>query len=171
MEALALEQAQPEDLQEILTLYQEVVASMRARGLYQWTWGEYPSEPLLTNDIAVGQLYILRQSGLILASVCINREQDERYAPIQWQYPGEAGCFHRLAVSPKAQGQGLGRRMFRAVEDVLISWGCDCLRFDTWSPNAKALALYDSMGTRRAGQVYFEGFDEPYVVFEKPLKK
>ena len=37
----------PTELTDVYALYRTAIADMRARGLEQWMWGEYPSQEIL----------------------------------------------------------------------------------------------------------------------------
>jgi len=73
----------------------------------------------------------------------------------------------RLWVAPSIRGQGLARRLMRAVEDAAAHQGVRTLRLDTNSALPEAVALY-----RRSGWTEIPRFnDDPYpdVFFEKRL--
>lgn len=62
----------PDDLPAIYALYQDVIDDMHARGLYQWTWGQYPAEDLLVEDVRLGRLFQLEEEGrpVVVFAVC-----------------------------------------------------------------------------------------------------
>lgn len=85
-------------------------------------------------------------AGLLVA------EKDDRVAAFCWTraHPNEDGEIYRIAVSPEAQGRGLGRRMILAgFNDLAQRSGSK--RGTLWVDldNKDALALYESLGMRR----------------------
>ena len=159
------------DFQELVNLYHTVADDMNARGLSQWHWGQYPNEDLIRGDLDHQTLYVAREEGRILLAVAIDTTPEEVYQSVNWLFGVKPGSFHRLAVSPQAQGRGLGRKVLPEIFDILRSLGCDCLRCDTHIDNARALHLYESVGMRRSGAVYYpgEGDDKPFPTLEMPL--
>lgn len=168
---MMLTKATMTDYQELLTHYQQVCAFMEESGLKQWHWGQYPAEDIVRADVENGDLYILREEGKLLCAVAVNQKFDVEYADVNWLFGVKPGAFHRLAISPDAQGKGLGRRVMAEILDMLRAMGCDSLRCDTYIDNARALHLYESLGMRRSGEVYFpgEGEGKPYPTLEMPL--
>lgn len=167
---MMLEKAVPQELNEICKVYQDAIAVMHAEGNDQWRWGEYPHEAMLWEDIALGRLYVAHEQDKVIAAVVVDQMQDEQYAKIPWLFGVRPGCFHRLAIAPSQQGKGLGKKLLAEMEELMKSWGCDCLRCDTRIENARALKLYAGAGMRRVGAVHYppdEATDYPCM--EKPL--
>ena len=166
-----LTKAAQADFQELVTLYHTVADDMNAHGLSQWHWGQYPNEGLIQGDLDRQALYVAREEGRILLAVAIDTNPDEVYRSVNWLFGVKPGSFHRLAILPEAQGKGLGRRVMPEIFDILRGLGCDCLRCDTHTDNARALRLYESLGMRRSGAVFFpgEGDDKPFPTLEMPL--
>jgi ribosomal protein S18 acetylase RimI-like enzyme len=54
--------------------------------------------------------------------------------------------IHDLAVSPAARGQGVGRKLLRAVTDEAKTLGCGKVTLEVRSDNARAIGLYQSVG-------------------------
>ncbi len=164
-----LEKATMADFMEACEVYRAACENMEREGLDLWHWGVYPTAEIVEQDIRRGWLYLWREDETVLGVVCINRLQAEEYASIPWAYEGEVGLFHRIAVSPKAQGKGLAQKMLACVEDILRAQSCTVLRGDVYSGNPKALRLYDRMGMRQAGQFRDQWCPEPFVALEKAL--
>ena len=166
-----LTKATQNDFQELVRLYHTVADDMNMRGLSQWRWGQYPNETLIQDDLDRQTLYVAREGKDILLAVAIDTTPEEVYQSVNWLFGVRPGSFHRLAVSPQAQGKGLGRKALPEIFDILRGLGCDCLRCDTHIDNVRALHLYESVGMRRSGAVYYpgEGDDKPFPTLEMPL--
>lgn len=167
---MMLEKALPGDLAAVCALYEAACTAMEAAGLRQWHWGDYPAADIAQADIAAGRLYVARQAGGLACAVAIDTEQEEQYAAIDWLFGVRPGSFHRFAIAPACQGQGLGKRLLGEIESVLRSLGCDSLRCDTCVDNARALALYEGAGMRRVGAVHYPpDMAVDFPCLEKPL--
>ena len=59
-----------------------------------------------------------------------------------------------IALLPEAQGQGIGRALMQALLDYADQWG-QVLRIEltVFIDNARAIALYESLGFRREGRL------------------
>ena len=168
-EPITLIQAAEADIPALCSVYRAACENMEAEGLDLWHWGEYPNENIVREDVRQGWLYLCREGADVLGCVCVNQIQADEYAAIPWQFDGQAGLFHRIAISPLAQGKGLARRMLSAVEDILRTQGCTVLRGDVYSLNHKALRLYARFGMRQAGKFRDQFCPEPFIAIEKEL--
>lgn len=168
-----LTKATQDDFSAVCALYETACQHMLAKGNHQWCWGGYPNSSLVQADLDAQTLYVVRQEGEIVCAVCIVDEDDREHAQVNWLFGGKVGMFHRLAVSPAAQGKGLGRQVMAEVIDILRGLGCSCLRCDTFCENIPALNLYRSLGMRDAGEVFYpgEGDDKPFPALEMPLRE
>ena len=162
--------ATQQDLPAVARHYKLVSEAMEASGLNQWHWGVYPREEDLAEDIRLGHLWLKKENDIILAAVSVLTKQDPQYLPVNWLYGVRPGLFHRLAILPEKQGQGLGGQVLDEVERMLLAEGCDSLRCDTNSTNSKAIRLYTGRGMRKSGVIRWDDEDPtPYFCFEKPL--
>ncbi len=73
-----------------------------------------------------------------------------------------------LAVDPRAQGRGLGRRMIAAAIAAAKAWPADAIRLDAYDTAAGASPFYASCGFRERGRVKYRG--TPLRYFEMLLR-
>lgn len=159
--------AKIQDIQAVFSLYQKAIAMMIEQQIYQWD-EIYPDIEVLTEDIRKGEMYLLKEDEDILSCVVINEEQDEEYQLGDWQYrDGRIAVIHRLCVHPKVQGQGIGRRVVELAEAIIREKGYTHIRLDAFSMNPYALKLYEKLGYRYAGEVYFR--KGKFYLMEKTL--
>jgi len=59
----------------------------------------------------------------------------------------------KVAVAPAVQGRGAGRRLMTALIGAARSAGVEVLTLDLRADNARAVALYESLGFRRYGRL------------------
>ncbi len=67
-------------------------------------------------------------------------------ATVMAGYEGHRGWVNYLAVSPDAQGQGLGRKMMKAAEAELRQLGCPKINLQIRSTNQAVIAFYEHLG-------------------------
>ena len=167
--------AEKKDLEQVIDLYHKVADTMEAGGLDQWHWGIYPRADILEEDVQLRRMWVEKENGRIVACVMIDTEIDEVYQDVNWLYGVRPGLFHRLAVLPGYQGQGLGNQVLDEVESILRARGCDSLRCDTNASNARAIHVYEHRGMRRCGQITWVGHamvsDKRFFCFEKRLTR
>ena len=107
--------AKEQDLPHILTIYNVARRYMRAHGnTAQWVNG-YPSEELLRQDLAAGQLYVLEDGGGVYAVFAFILGEDPTYRRIRgaWRDDSPYGTIHRLGSDGSHRG-GLGVHTVRA---------------------------------------------------------
>jgi ribosomal protein S18 acetylase RimI-like enzyme len=67
---------------------------------------------------------------------------------------GQRAHLARLAVTPSAQGRGVGRFLASDLLTRLVNHGFGRLSVNTQSDNAASLALYEKLGFARTGEQY-----------------
>lgn len=169
---MELIRATENDLQELYSLYRRTADNMKLNGLNQWNWGLYPTEEMIRGDVERGELYIARADGVVAAAVALTETLDPEYADVPWTGGARPGCIHRLAIDPPLQGAGIGGDILDDAIQILRRAGCDCVRCDTNRENKRAMRLYEKMGFRICGTVFWNDTpDEVYYAFDKPLKR
>ena len=148
--------ARPEDLDEVMGLYDRARAFMRAHGnSVQWTGG-YPSRELAEADCAAGHLWVLDGSAGLLAVMTVLPGPDPTYAEIAgepWLDDEPYTVMHRLAVGES--GHGAGSRC--------LSWlrgQHDNVRADTHALNLPMQRALEKAGFERRGTITLEDGSE-----------
>lgn len=155
------------DYAQILSLFQSAVRCMQSEGIDQWD-DVYPDEATLLSDIRNGWMHLLVKNNAVACAVALNELQDEEYIHGDWLCRGgKIAVVHRLCVQPAFQNGGVGRDAMRRSQELLGRRGYSSVRLDTFSGNPKAIRLYESLGYRRAGKVFFRKGE--FYLFEKPL--
>ncbi len=168
---MELIRATERDVDELLAFYRHVADTMEEKGLQQWHWGRYPNEEMIRGDIAQGDLYYLLEGNTIAAAVVLMTGQEKAYDRLQWSCGVKPGIFHRLAVHPAMQGAGLGGLVLDDVLQLLRRSGCDCARCDTAEVNRHAIRLYEKLGFRPCGTMYWPDAPGRNITMDKPLKR
>ena len=161
METLKIRRAEAEDLDRIMQIYDHARRFMEDNGNgTQWTGG-YPSEELLRNDIAEGQLYIMANDRGIHGVFAFIIGRDETYDVIedgQWMSDTEYGTIHRIA------GDGTVRGLMRTAVTFCRS-RISHLRIDTHENNHVMQHLIGKTGFRRCGIIYIAD-GTPRIAYE-----
>ncbi|WP_068774993.1 GNAT family N-acetyltransferase [Paenibacillus sp. FJAT-26967] len=158
-----------EDFNDIMELLARCIKVMQDGGSDQWD-NNYPNRDVIGEDLLKETLYIAEREGQILGMVVLDEHPDEQYQNIFWkQAEGPHLIMHRLAVDPKAQGQGIARRLVEFAEDHARRGGFRSIRLDTYSKNTAALKLYQGLNYDRRGEVIYPGRVASFQVFEKVL--
>lgn len=120
-----------------------------------WELGEYPTRDTALQAQREGTLFVMEEDGALCASMILNHRQDGPFDEIDWQFPaadGQVMVLHTLCVPPSQAGRGRGTEMVRWAAGHARACGCTVLRLNAWTENAPAIALYEKLGFRRAGE-------------------
>ena len=168
---MELIRATERDVDDLLAFYRHVADNMEEQGIDHWHWGRYPNEQFIREDIAKGEMYYMLEGKTISAAVVITVGQEKEYDSLPWSCGVRPGSFRRLAVHPSMQGAGLGGLVLDDVLQLLRRSGCDCARCDTAEVNRHAIRLYEKLGFRPCGTMYWPDAPGRNVTLDKPLKR
>lgn len=144
--------ATTDDIDAILQLIVEVVPLMNASGNFQWD-SKYPNREVFMKDIAAQQLWVADEDGDIAGISAITTDQEPEYASVGFDLNETAIVTHRLAVSPRHQGKGVGVALLQKAETVANERGIGVLRVDTNSNNKITRLLFPKLGYEFAGEI------------------
>lgn len=142
------------DLSQTLEVLEEVKQYMFSQGIDQWD-ESYPNKDIISNDIQKKQAYIYTENEQILAYMVLNEEYDIEYDDLNWNTPTPFIVIHRLFVKPTAQGKGISSQMIQYAEEYAKTNMYACIRFDAYSLNNTANAVYLKKGYTLVGTVQF----------------
>lgn len=167
---LQIEKAKMEDVEALMTLFRECTEALLSAGIHQWN-GSYPTAAIFQKDIESASVFVVKESGKMLATITLNDQQDSQYQTIKWKYPAEKILvIHRLAVSPEAQGRGLGKLLCNFSETFGLENGFEVIRLDAYTGNPVSCGLYENLEYHRAeGFCWFHGNELPFYCYEKRL--
>ncbi len=157
------------DIDEIVSLLGDCIRHMESQGIQQWD-DIYPSRAILEDDLSKGLLYVLKEEEQCRAAVTVHAYQPAEYSTIEWEFPAERLLVvHRLAVHPDCEGRGIGKKLMEFVENMARRGGYEAIRLDAFPQNPRAIALYENLGYRKAGTIYFrKGL---FFLYEKSFVK
>ncbi|WP_160140101.1 GNAT family N-acetyltransferase [Chryseobacterium sp. c4a] len=143
-----------DDIIQAVQALEEVKKHMLDEGIDQWDQ-EYPNIKVLTQDIEKGEGFVFIEEGEVLAYMALNELCDEEYNDLIWKTQTPFIVIHRLYVKPTAQGKGISSKMIRFAEEFAIQNQYQSIRFDAFSLNDTANAVYLKKGYDLVGTVRF----------------
>lgn len=153
---MKLELATQKDFETIIAFYDDVTERTPEMGTYaRWQKGKHPTEEGISAYINEGSMYIYRERGVIVGAMAVTMYQGEDYHTIEWsqQVPDEkVAVIHILAVSPDAQGKGIGSEMIREAIRLAQNNGMQAIRLDALASNTPAHKLYERLGFEYRGK-------------------
>lgn len=163
MEERMMELARREDADEILALYQAIIATGRT------TWNEYyPSMEDIEFDLDADGLYVLRQDGRIAAAVSLVEHDDLDDEPMDWT-EGKTCALARLGVRPDLQRQGIGEWMARSAMKRAGELGFEWMRLLVATTSGSAERIYQRIGYRKTGET--EMYGNRYYAYECKIER
>ncbi|MGV3763528.1 N-acetyltransferase family protein [Parapedobacter sp.] len=160
--------AKPHELPQIWEVIQYAIARRKEAGSAQWQDG-YPNPTVLRNDIDKGAGFVLAEGETVAGYCAVMINEEPAYATIdgKWLTNGDFVVFHRIAVSKDHLGKGLARKMMEHIETFAANHKIGSIKADTNYDNPAMLRVFESMGYRYCGEVYFRG--SPRKAYEKLL--
>lgn len=158
------------DADRIWQILQEAIQKRKEEGSNQWQDG-YPNQDVIAKDISDQIGFVLVSDNLVIGYVAIGINDEPAYDSIEgkWLTKADFVVFHRAAISKDFIGQGLARKLFKAIEDYALSKGIYSVKADTNFDNGPMLHLFDKLGYKYCGEVYFR--NSPRKAYEKELYK
>jgi hypothetical protein len=154
-----IRKARPEDLAEIEKIYALARQFMASTG-NPTQWGvTHPPRQMLEEDIVLGQLYVLEDSGIRAVFAYLEGE-DPTYGYIEdgaWLSQEPYGTIHRVA------SDGSGGRFSQILAYALSR--SSHLRIDTYHDNRVMQHVLKKHGFHRCGIIYLEDGD-PRIAYE-----
>ena len=153
---MRLELATQNDFDAIITFYDDVTERTPEMSTYaRWQKGKHPTEEGINAYINEGSMYLHRDNGKIVGAMAVTMYQGEDYHAIEWaqQVPDdEVAVIHILAISPDAQGKGVGSEMIREAIRLAQNNGMQAIRLDALASNTPAHKIYERLGFEYRGK-------------------
>lgn len=159
-----LRQAGVDDIDAIMEVLEDGRASLAKLGIDQWQGG-YPHRSNIEWDVSRGESYILvedtAEGEVVLASAMVGFHGEAIYDHIEdgaWLTSSDSKdpryiVIHRVAVSGKHQGKGIGRMLLKTIENAATGSGAESLRIETHPQNIPMIRLIENSGFTRCGIV------------------
>ncbi len=159
-----------EDVEQIMMIILQGQRLLLSRGVDQWQDG-YPTAELIEDDIEQQRGFLLLRDGVVAAYGALIAGEEPAYTALsggEWLSSLDYLTIHRLAVSDRFRGEGVGSKFFEAMEQEAVRRAIRSLRADTHRDNAVMLRLLERSGFELCGDVYYRGSHR--FAFERVLK-
>ncbi len=169
IENLQFRKAIASDLPFIWDILKQAISRRKKDGSNQWQDG-YPNPSVIEGDIAKGCGFVLLEKKTIVGYTAILINDEPEYARLEgeWLSNEDFVVFHRVAISQGRLGTGLAKKLFLHIENFAKHHKINSVKADTNFDNPAMLALFDKLGYKYCGQVYFRG--SPRRAYEKLLQ-
>ena len=167
---MTIRQANLNDIEKIMKMYNSCVIGMINIGIDQWD-NTYPNKEIILHDIENKTFYVLIEKNKIIAGINIDNKQDETYLAIDWEDKQDLFLVvHRLAVDERYWSKGAGKKLMLFAEKLVIKKKLKSIRLDTYNTNIKAINFYKNLGYKILGEIYLKPNKNEYYCFEKLIK-
>lgn len=159
---MKIRKSRMEDIEKIMCVIHEAQESMRANGIPQWQDG-YPSEDVISQDIKIGNGYVLVEDENIIGTAYIVVGHEPSYDYIedgQWLNDHPYVVVHRIAVRKDYKGKGAARYMMEFAEKIAREHQLQDIRIDTHHQNLSMRKFLSKLGYHACGTVYLENGDK-----------
>lgn len=152
---MSIRPAAPSDLEQILKIYATARQYMRTSGNpHQWGYDK-PDVSLLINDIALKQLFVIEENGVLTGCFACIAGADPTYARIDggsWLNDLPYLTLHRVASAGIRPG----------ILETILDWTSRRIRdirIDTHADNKTMQHILEKNGFTRCGIIYLENGD------------
>ena len=153
---MRLDVATQNDFDTIIAFYDDVTERTPEMATYaRWQQGKHPTVEGIRAYIDEGSMYLYKEEGNIIGAMAVTMYQGEDYHAIDWAQQvadDQVAVIHILAVSPDAQGKGIGSEMIREAIRIAASKGMQSIRLDALASNTPAHRLYECLGFEYRGK-------------------
>lgn len=164
LEQYEVTQATREDAPLILGFLKEVASWVQNKHTRQW--GDLLNgklDELMLSIIIHHETFMIRKDGELVATFSLNKEQLEHDIHLWGKRNDGAIYLHKLAVSPRMIGSGLGKEIIRYAAQYVKEKGNPYLRLDCVASNEKLVRFYTKCGFTN------HGISHGHVKFEMVL--
>ncbi|PWH86647.1 GNAT family N-acetyltransferase [Brumimicrobium oceani] len=155
---LSFRKASMIDVPMIWDILSSAIARRKADGSDQWQDG-YPNKEVVNNDIENGVGFVLTENEKIAGYCAVLINDEPEYANIEgeWLSSGDFVVYHRVAIAENYLGRGLAKKMLKFIEEFALENKIYSVKADTNFDNEPMLFLFEQLGYKYCGEVYFRG--------------
>ena len=153
---MILNRATIEEFESIIAFYNDVTdRTPDMERFARWIKGLHPTNDGIRAYIEEGSIYLYKENDAIVGAMAVTMYQGVDYHAIEWSQQvedNEAAVIHILAVSPDAQGKGIGSEMIREAIRLAHANGMKAIRLDALASNTPAHKIYKTLGFEYRGK-------------------
>lgn len=158
------------EIHQIWNILQKAIQRRKEDGSNQWQDG-YPNPDVIQKDIEKGAGFVLTQNEKIIGYTAVMINDEPEYANItgKWLTNDDFVVFHRVAISEEYLGKGLSKTILNFIEEFTLNNQIYSIKADTNFDNIAMLKVFEKLGYKFCGEVYFRG--SARKAFEKVIPK
>lgn len=160
---LTIAQAQPSDLETVLTILEEAAQWLTSRSIEQWSPGAFRGthRQFIVDHLNQGEVYLAKVDGEAIGTIRLQWSDKSTWG----EMPDDAGYVHSLAIRRAFAGKGVGQQLLQWAEKTVAVNGKHYLRLDCMKENSALRRYYEQAGFIHRGDV--EGNSWKASLYEK----
>jgi RimJ/RimL family protein N-acetyltransferase len=146
------------EIPPIWDILQLAIQRRKEEGSDQWQDG-YPNPEVVQKDIEKGEGFVLTDGETIVGYSAVLINDEPQYAKIEgkWLTNDDFVVFHRVAISETYLGNGCAQKMIGFIENFARNNNIYSVKADTNFDNVGMIKVFEKLGYRFCGEVYFRG--------------
>jgi GNAT superfamily N-acetyltransferase len=128
-------------------------------------WSARVTERGVLSSLQHARVLVLRDGDDIVATLRLATKKPWAIDKAAFTPVERAIYLTDMAVDPRRQREGLGRRLMREAEEIVRGWPAEAIRLDAYDDPAGAGPFYAKCGYREVARVVFRGV--PLIYYEK----
>ena len=146
MTNMQIRAAQSDELDTVEDLLREASAWLASRGIDQWQFP--PHRDRITRALEAGEVFLVLVDDQPIATVQVDAHADAEFWTTEDE-PGDALYVHRMAVTRRFAGSGVGAKILDWATQRAADAGKRWLRLDAWKDNPGLHRYYEGEGFTR----------------------
>ena len=130
-------------------------------------WSSVATEKGVLQAMKQGKVLIATQAGMIVGTLALSTRKPWAIDASYFSKAKTPVYLTSMAVDPRLQGQGVGRAMLAAAEEIARGWPGHAIRLDAFDADAGAGRFYEKCGYAEQGRAVFRSV--PLIYYEKLL--
>lgn len=163
---ITFELATETDVPNLLTLRTEVAADLEARH-GRGPWARPPTEDAVRRDLTASRVMVAREGAQLVGALTLAAKKPFSIDVRCFTAAQRPSYLIAMAVAPKRQRNGIGRRLLEAGMVLAHSLHADAIRLDAWDSPAGAGPFYAQCGYVEVGRVIYRS--TPLRYYERML--
>ena len=130
-------------------------------------WSGHPSERGVAWDLRQGKVLVARRGNSVVGTLKLQTKKPWAIDATYFTTVKRPWYLTNMAVDPKYQGKGIGKRCVLEAVKLVREWGGEAVRLDAYDAVAGAGPFYEKCGFRERGRVAYRM--NPLVYYELVL--
>jgi ribosomal protein S18 acetylase RimI-like enzyme len=147
-----------------IAVLRTAVAERLTRDFGRGHWSSPVTERGVLQSLRASRVVIARSGGAIVATLRLATKKPWAIDPAYFTAVSKALYLTDMAVDPRMQRMGIGRRLIQEAKTIGAAWPAEAIRLDAYDADAGAGGFYVKCGFREVTRVVYRG--TPLVYFE-----